>query len=160
MLVIALIAVVTVGALLVARHVSHRDDPQRIMGEWRVEGANMTMVIDEDAIRLPDNVQFSYTIDPDHETLELTNGSRTGTATYRLADHDTTMVLTEELPTSATNDQGETVEQTQTRQLVLTRISYDRSMQPKLLDASSASAASTTSAAGTTSSAKATSDAE
>lgn len=131
---IALIACLAVGAFFAVRHYLHRDDAHLIQGEWRVEGEHMTMVIDENDIKMPGGVEFSYAIDPDNGKLTLANGTLTGSAAYRLTDNGATLVLTERLPYSKTDDQGQTVVEYSTHELLLTRISYDTTAQPQLQD--------------------------
>ena len=75
---IALIACLAVGAFFAVRHYLHRDDAHLIQGEWRVEGEHMTMVIDENDIKMPGGVEFSYTIDPDNGKLTLNYALKPG----------------------------------------------------------------------------------
>lgn len=77
----------------------HSADAITIQGEWQVVGTNMTFVITDNQIRMPEDVNYDYTIDVNNQTIAFNVGNVSGSADYTLGtDKDTgltTLSLTE-----------------------------------------------------------------
>lgn len=58
------------------------DDAYDIQGEWQVDGSTKIIVIDGTAIKLTDEVAYTYTLDPTAKTISFTFGTRSGAGRY------------------------------------------------------------------------------
>lgn len=84
---ISIIVIVAVGFWLI-RWGLH-DDAADIQGQWRVQGTDATIVINDEKIVLNDEVAYDYVIDPSSKTLLFTFGGLSGSGRYRFSlDHD------------------------------------------------------------------------
>ena len=88
--IIAVLLVLLVGILLafwLLRWGMH-DDAASIQGQWRVQGTDTIIDINDEEIVLTDEVAYDYVLDPDSKTLAFTFGGLTGSGRYRFSlDH-------------------------------------------------------------------------
>jgi hypothetical protein len=94
-LIVVIAVVVALGIVALVHGHIHENDATRIQGEWLIEGTDMTVVIDDSAIKLPSNVDYDYTVDTFKGIISFTYGDRSGTAHYTLKDDGDTLVLKE-----------------------------------------------------------------
>lgn len=88
--IIAVLLVLLVGILLafwLLRWGMH-DDAASIQGQWRVQGTDTIIDINDEEIVLTDEVAYDYVLAPDSKTLAFTFGGLTGSGRYRFSlDH-------------------------------------------------------------------------
>ena len=94
---ICALAVVTVAlcACLLALAGCGSSDQKDLIGEWKVQGTNVTVVYDDKQFKTY-GTTFDYTIDTNAKTITTTNGSFTGLANYSYSDDKQTLTLNED----------------------------------------------------------------
>lgn len=91
-LVVLLIAALIVGAFSWYRWLAF-DDARDIQGSWQVAGSDVTISIDGEAIRITDDVAYSYALDSGEKSLALSFGEYAGGGHYWFTADRQTLVF-------------------------------------------------------------------
>ena len=71
------------------------DDSADIQGEWLTANGTALVVIDAEAIHMPDSVDFKYTLDTKNKTISYTFVDLTGGGSYEFSRDRATLTITE-----------------------------------------------------------------
>ena len=71
------------------------DDSADIQGEWLTANGTALVVIDAEAIHMPDSVDFKYTLDTNSKTISYTFVDLTGGGSYEFSRDRATLTITE-----------------------------------------------------------------
>lgn len=94
LLAVIALSVVVVGVFAWDRWLRY-DDTSDFQGTWFIDDSAKGVVIDGKAIKLTDNVKFSYQIDPFAKTIAFSFGDKANTGRYRFSADRKQLVVTE-----------------------------------------------------------------
>ena len=114
------IALATLAAIVIAAVVTfcvfrwgYFDDATDIEGEWRIDGNDSTVLIEDGRFVLTDEISYEYEIDPFSKTLTFEFGNLDGSARYRFSTDRDHLALQDgdfDAMTNLTNDIPWTIE--------------------------------------------------
>ncbi|MEG2459154.1 MAG: hypothetical protein RSA89_05040 [Raoultibacter sp.] len=90
-----LMAVIVVAAAFSWHRWLRFDDATDIQGTWQLSPATMTVVINDEKVKLTQDVAYAYTLNTWAKTIQFSFGNLTGSGLYEFSADRTTLVIVE-----------------------------------------------------------------